>query len=443
MLGFETPLMGIAKCFRGRKDAKVITVIPLILTILISTSLLAPPFLITGAAAAGAEEEQREERNKTNTAVAIASVSLNTDSSTSNDNTGISSLNDTTTDGSSSPNATVQSSAIPENAQGPTIPPEKGYLVEEIRGGLYWVTDGSYNTMFLVTDEGVVAIDAPPSIGANYLKAISEVTDKPVRYVVYSHSHLDHIGAAASIFPENATYIAHENIAEELQRAHNQVQTTEGNLQFQPIPLPAYNVSQLPPIPTETFAQNHTLQVGNQTLLLNYHGNNHEEGNLFIYAPEHRTLMLVDVIFPGWVPFAHLGLAEDIYGYVQAHDVALERYDFDTFVGGHLTRLGTREDIQVQREFMTDLVNASNRANQNVTFEEVMQKVGQTNNLWKIFDTYVDTVAEQCTNEMLPKWQHRLGGAQEFMFSHCWTMAESLRIEPTTKTLQQQEQSMG
>jgi hypothetical protein len=39
---------------------------------------------------------------------------------------------------------------------------------------------------------------------------------------------------------------------------------------------------------------------------------------------------------------------------------------------------------------------------------------------------------------MLPKWQHRLGGAQEFMFSHCWTMTESLRIEPTTKTLQQQ-----
>ena len=106
------------------------------------------------------------------------------------------------------------SSSIPEAAIGPTIPPEKGYLVEEIRDGLYWVTDGSYNTMFLVTDEGVVAVDAPPSIGANYLKAISEVTDKPITYVIYSHSHLDHIGAAASIFPENATYISHEAIAQ-------------------------------------------------------------------------------------------------------------------------------------------------------------------------------------------------------------------------------------
>ena len=354
----------------------------------------------------------------------------------------ISSLSNSTSNStqvSSSP--ITNQSSIPEAAKGPTIPPEKGYLVEEIREGLYSVTDGSYNTMFLVTDEGVVAIDAPPAIGANYLKAIAEVTDKPIKYVIYSHSHLDHIGAAASIFPENATYIAHEKVAEELRRAHQELQASaavsNNKTQFPPMQLPAFNVSRLPPIPTETFAQNYTLQVGNQTLELNYHGNNHEEGNIFIYAPAQKTLMLVDIIFPGWVPFPDLALAEDVFGFIKAHDIALS-YDFDTFVGGHLTRTGTREDVQVQREFITDLVAASNRANQNVTFSEVLEKVGgPTNNLWAIFKTYLDTVAEQCTNEMLPKWQQRLGGAQEFMFSHCWTMAESLRIDPTTKTLQQ------
>jgi glyoxylase-like metal-dependent hydrolase (beta-lactamase superfamily II) len=345
---------------------------------------------------------------------------------------------------SSSFSSVTNQSSIPEAAIGPTIPPEKGYLVEEIRGGLYWVTDGAYNTMFMVTDEGVVAIDAPPSIGANYLKAIAEVTDKPIKYVIYSHSHLDHIGAAASIFPENATYIAHEKVAEELQRAHQELQASaavgNNNTQFPPMQLPAFNVSRLPPIPTETFAQNYTLQAGNQTLDLNYYGNNHEEGNIFIYAPAQRTLMLVDIIFPGWVPFPDLALAEDVFGYIEAHDIALNNYDFDTFVGGHLTRLGTREDVQIQREFITDLINASIEANSNVTFGEIMQKVGgPTNNVWAIFKTYLDTVAEQCANEMLPKWQPRLGGAQEFMFSHCWTMAESLRIDPTTKTLQQQQ----
>src|SRR5262245_23680462 len=37
--------------------------------------------------------------------------------------------------------------------------------------GLYWITDGAYNTIFLVTPEGVVAVDGPPALGLNYLKA--------------------------------------------------------------------------------------------------------------------------------------------------------------------------------------------------------------------------------------------------------------------------------
>ncbi len=68
--------------------------------------------------------------------------------------------------------------------------------------------------MFMVTDKGVVAVDAPPTIGNNYLKAIAEVTTKPVTYVIYSHAHIDHIGAAG-IFPKNATFIAQQETAAE------------------------------------------------------------------------------------------------------------------------------------------------------------------------------------------------------------------------------------
>lgn len=388
---------------------------------MLTSSLIAIPFQMTKVAALDGEEG-----SVSDIPPGIVAASFTANSSASNTN--IASQN--TTQASSSTN---NQSDIPEAAVGPPIPPEKGYLVEEIGGGLYWVTDGSYNVMFLVTDEGVVAIDAPPSIADNYLKAIAEVTDKPISHVIYSHSHLDHIGAAAGIFPENATYIAHEKAAEELQRAHEELQasTTISNNNSQSQQM------QLPPIPTETFAQNYTLQADNQTLELNYHGNNHEEGNIFIYAPQQRTLMLVDVIFPGWVPFVYLALAEDVFGYVQAHDIVLNNYDFDTFVGGHLTRLGTREDIQIQREFITDLINASSRANQNVTFAEIIQSVGPTNDVWALFDTYLDTIVEQCVNEMLPKWQDRLGGAEAFMSTHCQAMTSSLRVDPTANTLQQ------
>lgn len=319
-------------------------------------------------------------------------------------------------------------SLLPAQAQGPVIP-SKGYLVEEIRDNLYWVTDGTYNTMFLIGEDGVAAVDAPPSIGEKYLKAITEVTDKPVKYVIYSHSHLDHIGAA-NMFPRNATFIAQENVALELQKAH----TIAGNSSI---------ASQLPPVPTVTFRDNYTLNLdsssnggGAQILRLDYHGSNHEPGNIFIYAPKQKVLMLVDIVFPGWVPFMELAIAKDVAGFVEAHDIALS-YDFDTFVGGHLTRLGTRQDVETQKEFVMDLLKAAGRANGAVTFADVAKKVGPTNDTWKFYGAYIDAVNEECTNEMLSKWIGRLGGAEAFMSSHCWTMTEAMRVDPAVMALSQ------
>jgi glyoxylase-like metal-dependent hydrolase (beta-lactamase superfamily II) len=314
----------------------------------------------------------------------------------------------------------ISATQVPEAAKGPTIS-AKGYLVQQIRDHLYWVTDGSYNTMFLVTDKGVVAVDAPPTIGKNYLKAIAEVTNKPVTYVIYSHAHLDHIGAAG-MFPRNATFIAQQETAAELQRARSV----------------AKNVSAVPPIPTVTFTKNYTLQIGNQTLKLDYYGVNHLPGNIFIYAPNQKVLMLVDIVFPGWIPFPYLAIAKDTAGFINAHDIALNNYDFDTLVGGHLTRLGTRNDVIVQKEFVSDLEKAATQANQQVSFGEIAKQVGGGQpNPWLIFSKYIDVVNENCVNSMLPKWENRLGGAQQFMSTHCFTMTESGRVDPTVHELLQ------
>ena len=309
--------------------------------------------------------------------------------------------------------------AVPDSAKGPSIP-TKGYLVEKLGDSLYSVMDGSYNTMFMVTDKGVVAIDAPPSLGQKYLKAIAEVTNKPVNYVIYSHAHIDHIGAAW-IFPKNVTIIAQEETARELQNAKAL----------------AKNVTLVPPVPTITFTKNYNLTIGNQTLKLDYYGSNHLPGNIFIYAPKQKVLMLVDIVFPGWVPFPYLAIAKNVTGFIKAHDIALDKYDFDKFVGGHLTRLGTRNDVAVQREFIDDLKNAAMKANQEVIFSKVAQQVGHFDNPWLIYSKYIDAVNEKCTQLLLPKWENRLGGAGVFIPTHCFSMSEAERVDPTVQALTQ------
>jgi glyoxylase-like metal-dependent hydrolase (beta-lactamase superfamily II) len=306
---------------------------------------------------------------------------------------------------------------LPNAARGPAIPQDKGYLVEEIRDNLYWVTEGVYQIMFLTTGEGVIVVDAPPSIGENILKAIAEVTDEPITHVIYSHSHADHI-SAASIYPDDATYIAHEATAAQLARASD----PDRALQFG-----AFLGGSPVPEPTVTFSDSYTLEVGDQVLELEYHGVNHEAGNIFIYAPKQKVLMVVDVIFPGWVPFKDLALAEDVPGFIQAHDEVLS-YDFDIFIGGHLTRLGSRKDVETQREYILDAQANAAQALQMVDFSAVAQETG-FENTWHLVETYLDRLAQACNDSTVPNWVDRLGGADVFTFSHCSRLVESLRID--------------
>lgn len=302
------------------------------------------------------------------------------------------------------PEKMTSSAPVPDSALGPQIDFSKGYLVEEISNGLFWVTEGAYQAMFLVTGEGVIVVDAPPSIGSNLLKAIEEVTDQPITHVIYSHTHNDHIGSA-SMFPEDATIISHKWTAEKLQLRNDPNR----------------------PVPSVTFEDTYTLEVGNQTLELEYHGPMHESGNIFIYAPQQKVLMVVDVIFPGWVPFKDLALAENVPFFIHAHDKILE-YDFETFIGGHLTRLGTPEDVQIQKEYFDDVQRNAAIANTQVDFMEIAQEVG-FENLWLVFQIYADTITQQCTDETVPKWIDRLGGADLFTYDHCWKVSESQRID--------------
>lgn len=302
------------------------------------------------------------------------------------------------------PEKMTSSAPLPDASFGPQIDYSKGYFVEEIKDGLFWVTDGAYNTIFLTTGQGVIAVDAPPSIGINYLKAIEEVTDEPVVYVIYSHTHNDHIGSA-NIFPDDAIYIAHKDAATSLEQRNDTNR----------------------PVPNVTFDDQFVLEVGNQKLELKYDGPMHEPGNILIYAPNQKVLMAVDLIFPGWTPFKDLAMAQDVPAFLTAPEKILE-YDFDVFVGGHLTRLGTVEDVKIQQEYFQDIQDSSAKANQEISFMDIGQNVG-FDNPWLVFQIYADSISQQCADEVVPKWIDRLGGVDLFTYDHCWKVSESQRID--------------
>ena len=287
----------------------------------------------------------------------------------------------------------------------PAIPAEKGYFVQEIKRGLYWVTDGLYNTIFVVSSQGVIAVDPLPNLGEKYLKAIAEVTDKPVTHVIYSHEHTDHIGAAY-LFPKNAVYVAQKETAEILARRNDPRR----------------------PVPAVTFDNTYILTVGDQSLVLDYKGVNHEAGNIFIYAPEQKVLMLVDVVYPAWMPYKNLGIAEDVPGYIQAHHDAL-RYDFDIFVGGHVDRLGTRADIETSLELVNELKSTVMTAMARLPFPSYLRQNASSKHRWDRHNDYEMTLVDGCYRQLFPKWNSRLRGSESYLKDNCWAMLESLAVQ--------------
>ncbi|GAA1993212.1 MBL fold metallo-hydrolase [Catenulispora subtropica] len=297
---------------------------------------------------------------------------------------------------------------VPAGATGPALNAE-GYFVGRINGNLYWVTDSYYQAMFLSTREGVVLVDAPPTIGHNLLRAIADVTrangrPSKVTHLVYSHSHADHIGAA-NLFGKDVVRIAHSEARRLLLR----------------------DADPNRPIPTVTFDDHFDLHVGGERLQMAYHGPNHSPDNIFIHAPDHATLMVVDVLYPGWVPFKNLAVSQDIPAWVKAQDVAMG-YPWQTLVGGHLGRLGVRADGDVQKQYIADLT-ASTKAAMSLDPTPYFEKYGQMGNSWAIFKTYLEAVAEQAAAPVVAKYTGVLAAADVFTTDNCFAMLESLRID--------------
>ena len=292
---------------------------------------------------------------------------------------------------------------------------KKGYHVEEIAGGVYWVTTGMYDCMFIRTGAGVIAVDAPPSLGENLLSAIEEITDEPVTHMVYSHWHADHVGAAA-VFGPRIKRVGHDKTRELLER----------------FPDPDR------PAPTDTFAKDATLDVNGVKVELSYKGQNHCEGLIFVYVPHAKALAAIDIASPGWVTFRSCDMSDNFSGYAQAFDQILE-YDFDKVVSGHVSRLGDRSDVIEGREYILDLRQIAREALETVEAEYFFKEVVGTPYgaaLRYVEEQYFTACTNYGTKKMLTKvtsngktWPERLNGADVMTRHNMFSMIEKIRLE--------------
>jgi glyoxylase-like metal-dependent hydrolase (beta-lactamase superfamily II) len=194
-----------------------------------------------------------------------------------------------------------------------------------------------HQAMFVVTPEGVIVTD-PISVEAakSYLEEIRKITQAPVRYVIYSHHHADHITGGAAF--QGATFVAHKLGKERLEQDK-----------------PAGIV-----IPTEAVNDRRTITLGGTTLELIYTGRNHSDNSLVMLLPKEKILFAVDFIPVQALPFRDL---PDFYINEWVDSMKkVQALDFTTFIPGHPPTPGSKEDIGKTIEYVTDLMAAAKKA---------------------------------------------------------------------------------
>ena len=296
---------------------------------------------------------------------------------------------------------------IPGSALGPAVN-EQGYYVGRVESNLYWVTDGTYQSAFLTTSDGVVLFDAPPTIGHNIQRAVNEIAaangvSNEVTHLIYSHHHADHAGAS-SLFGRNITRIGHEETRKLLLRDDDPAR----------------------PPPQETFKDRRTLEIGGERIELAWHGSNHSPDNIFIHLPDHHALMLVDIVNPGWALVCQSNLTEDVPGYIQATETALT-YPWKHFIGGHMGRLGTRDDVATHRQYMADIADSSRKALD--TVDPAPYFVKHSANTWAAVTAHLDAITAAAAAPVIEKYTGVLAAADVFTASTTSHVMQSIRLD--------------
>jgi glyoxylase-like metal-dependent hydrolase (beta-lactamase superfamily II) len=202
---------------------------------------------------------------------------------------------------------------------------------------VYIFRNGNHQAMFIVTPAGVIATDpvayGRPNGGQQYVDEIKKVTDKPIKYLIYSHVHFDHIAGGQAFKDAGARIIAHQNATKRL-KVLKDPHT---------------------PIPDESVNQKKTIKLGGTTLELHYLGLNHSDSTLVMRLPKEKLVFIVDTIPVGSFPGR---------GFIDIYPLETEEFikkviamDWERMIPGHPGpggRLGTKDDAKAVLTLMQE-----------------------------------------------------------------------------------------
>jgi len=213
---------------------------------------------------------------------------------------------------------------------------DAGFVTREVAPGIHFRRgrdedasaangDAIANVGFIVGRAAVAVFDTGGSRedGERLRRRIGEVTPLPIRFVLMSHVHPDHLSGAAAFVRDRPQFIGHARLPAALAQRADYYRTRLDAL------LGAGGVGP-PVVPTRLVADRDEIDLGDRVLRLQAHDVAHSDCDLSAYDPQTRTLLPADLLFVRRIP----SLDGSLTGWEQTL-AGLKRMDAVRAVPGH------------------------------------------------------------------------------------------------------------
>ena len=265
--------------------------------------------------------------------------------------------------------------------------PAAGQTIEKIKmlkPNLYEITGGGANTLIRVTTQGLIVVDTknpPPSADVdNYgrlMEEIKSVTNQPVKFVVNTHHHPDHVGNNQKFIDAGATVVASDALKSWMEKDPR--------------------TSAIPGRPTQTFAKDYTLKLGDAEVRLYTFGHGHTGDDTMVYFPDLKVVMVSDQITDATpiVDFANGGSAVE---WTQILDGVL-KLDFDMAIPGRGDPK-SKADVQTYRDkFATLIKRAQDAIKAGATKDQLASQVKTDDLGWMFQAAFYGSLYDEITKK--------------------------------------------
>ncbi|MDA2934698.1 MBL fold metallo-hydrolase [Acidobacteria bacterium AH-259-D05] len=223
--------------------------------------------------------------------------------------------------------------------------------VEKVAEGVYIFSHNIHRSLFVVRDDMVLVTDPQTTDTAKrYLEEIRKITQAPIRYLVYSHRHGDHISGGQQLGSGFVT-IGHVNMVGRLDS------TRYGKI--------------LPP--DVTFSDKLSIFLSDLEVQLIYPGPNETDDNIIVFVPDRKVAFMADTVGVRRLPWRTMSGANP-YDWRDALKT-LVALDFDILAPGH-GRTGNKSDVQEYIQYFDDLISAvKQRMERGQSLEEIQESL--------------------------------------------------------------------